>query len=125
MKHIVATPSWCRAIAPNKGRNTQTSSADVLHDLAEVIVEQHSQQQQPQLPVLTGPGEKQGTGGGAINELVAELGATPAHVLFQLGPDRVIERRWLIVSQRLGADLAGPGRRVLAAELEPALVVGC
>ena len=88
-------------------------------------MEQHSQQQQPQLPVLTGPGEKQGTGGGAINELVAELGATPAYVLFQLGPDRVIERRLLIVSQPVGAYFAGPGRRVLDADLQPALVVGC
>src|SRR5580700_4367913 len=54
---------------------------------------------------------------------VAKLGATTAYVLLELGPDCVIQRRLLVVSQRLGAYIAGPGRRVLAAELQPALVV--
>src|ERR1700730_16644818 len=55
--------------------------------------------------------------------LVAELGPAAGHELLELGPDRVIQRRRLVGLERLGADLAGPGRRVLAALLEPALVV--
>src|SRR5580693_9761359 len=54
---------------------------------------------------------------------VAELRTTTAYVLLELGPDCVIQRRLLVVSQRLGAYIAGPGCRVLAAELQPALVV--
>src|ERR1700716_4285062 len=55
--------------------------------------------------------------------LVAELGPAAGHELLELGPDRVIQRRRLVCLERLGADLAGPGRRVLAALLEPALVI--
>src|SRR5215475_4070882 len=33
VRQMVATPYWCRAMAPNPGRNTQSSSADVLSSM--------------------------------------------------------------------------------------------
>ena len=55
---------------------------------------------------------------------VAELGAAPGYVVFELRADGVVERRLLILREGLGVDLPGPGRRVLAAEPQPALVIG-
>src|SRR6516164_430104 len=60
---------------------------------------------------------------GGLQPLVPELGPAAGHELLELGPDGVVERRRLVLLQRLGADLRGPGGRVLAALLEPALVV--
>src|ERR1022692_3701646 len=55
--------------------------------------------------------------------LVAELGAAAGYELLQFGLDRVVQRRLLVRIQRLGADLACPRRGVLAALLQPPLVV--
>src|SRR6266516_1983850 len=60
----------------------------------------------------------------ARHGLVAKLPAAAVDVILQLGADRLVHGRRLVLVERLGADRAGAGGGVLAALLQPALVVG-
>src|SRR3954447_13497547 len=55
--------------------------------------------------------------------LVAELGTAPRHVLRELLADAAVQRRLLVLLQRLAPDLARPCGRVFTAVALPALVV--
>src|SRR5260370_37276410 len=57
-------------------------------------------------------------GADGADGLVAELGAAAGHELLELGPDGVVEGRRLVLLERLGVDIPGPGRRILAALLQ-------